>query len=76
MQKMTPSPQLAAVVGSEPINRVEVIKRVWQYIAKHKLQDAENRRMINVDATLKGVFGDKAQINMFEMTKLIIRHLS
>lgn len=76
MKAMTPSPQLAAVVGSEPITRVEVIKRVWEYIKKNGLQDSKNRRMIKVDATLKGVFGDTNEVNMFEMTQLIMRHLT
>jgi chromatin remodeling complex protein RSC6 len=75
MKAMTPSPALAEVVGSKPIPRTEVTKRLWAYIKKHKLQDAKNRRMINSDATLKPVFGGKASVNMFEMTKLVNKHL-
>ncbi len=75
MRPMTPSPELGAIVGSRPLPRTEVTKKVWVYIKKHGLQDATNRRMINADANLKKVFGGKNQVNMFEMTKLVNKHL-
>jgi chromatin remodeling complex protein RSC6 len=75
MKEMTPSAQLAAVVGANPLPRTEVTKKVWDYIKKQNLQDAANRRMINADDKLKVVFGGKAQVSMFEMTKLISDHL-
>src|ERR1700752_99985 len=75
MKAMTPSAVLAAVVGASPLPRTEVTKKVWDYIKKHNLQDAANRRMINADDKLKAVFGGKAQVSMFEMTKLISDHL-
>jgi upstream activation factor subunit UAF30 len=76
MKPMTPSDTLAAVVGSKPLPRTEVTKKLWAYIKKNKLQDANNKRMIKADATLKAVFGGKATVNMFEMTKLVGKHLS
>ena len=76
MAPVTPDDSLAAVVGAKPIPRTEVTKRLWAYIKKNKLQDAKNRRMINADATLKTVFGGKASVNMFEMTKLVNKHVS
>jgi upstream activation factor subunit UAF30 len=75
MKPVQPSPALAVVVGSKPIPRTEVTKQLWAYIKKHKLQDAKNRRNINADANLKAVFGGKATVNMFEMTKLVGKHL-
>ncbi|MFM2065276.1 MAG: hypothetical protein RLZZ584_185 [Pseudomonadota bacterium] len=75
MKALTPSAALAAVIGSQPAPRTEVTKKVWEYIKKHKLQDAANKRVINADAKLKVVFG-KDQVDMFEMTKLISAHLS
>jgi chromatin remodeling complex protein RSC6 len=75
MRPVAPSATLAPVVGSKPIPRTEVTKRLWAYIKKNKLQDAKNRRMIKADATLKPVFGGKASVNMFEMTKLVNKHL-
>jgi chromatin remodeling complex protein RSC6 len=75
MKAMTPSPALAEVVGSKPIPRTEVTKRLWAYIKKHKLQDAKNKRMIKSDEALKPVFGGKSSVNMFEMTKLVNKHL-
>jgi chromatin remodeling complex protein RSC6 len=76
MKPVQPSETLAEVVGSKPIPRTEVTKRLWAYIKRNKLQDARNKRMIKADATLKAVFGGKASVNMFEMTKLVGRHLS
>ena len=75
MKAMTPSKELAAVVGAAPLPRTEVTKKVWDYIKKLDLQDPANRRMINADDKLKAVFGVKAQVSMFEMTKLISDHL-
>jgi chromatin remodeling complex protein RSC6 len=75
MKAMTPSAQLAEVVGAKPIPRTEVTKKLWAYIKKNKLQDAKNKRMIKADETLKPVFGGKATVNMFEMTKLVNKHL-
>ena len=74
LKAMTPSASLAAIVGGNPLPRTEVTKKVWEYIKKNKLQDAVNRRMINADAKLKEIF-KKAQVSMFEMTKLISNHL-
>lgn len=75
MKAMTPSATLAAIVGSSPLPRTEVTKKVWEYIKKNQLQDAANKRMINADAKLTGIF-QKPQVSMFEMTKLINQHLS
>jgi chromatin remodeling complex protein RSC6 len=75
MKPVTPSPTLAEIVGSKPIPRTEVTKKLWAYIKKNKLQDAKNKRMIKADAALKAVFGGKATVNMFEMTKLVSKHL-
>ena len=75
MKAMMPSPALSAVVGTTPLPRTEVTKKLWGYIKKKGLQDAKNRRMINADDALKPVFGGKAQVSMFEMTKLVNKHL-
>ena len=75
MAPVTPSPALSEVVGSKPIPRTEVTKKLWAYIKKNGLQDKVNKRMIKADDTLKPVFGGKAQVNMFEMTKLVNKHL-
>ena len=75
MKAMTPSAELAAVIGAKPVPRTEVTKKVWEYIKANKLQDSVNKRNINADAKLKPIFG-KAQVTMFEMTKLINNHLS
>jgi upstream activation factor subunit UAF30 len=75
MKALTPSPQLAAVVGDKPLARTEVVKKLWQYIKKNNLQDAKNRRAINADDKLKLVFGGKSQVSMFDMTKLVSAHL-
>ena len=76
MKAMQPSAALALVVGEKAIPRTEVVKRLWQYIKKHNLQDAKERRMINADDALKTVFSGKKQVSMFEMTKLVNKHLS
>jgi upstream activation factor subunit UAF30 len=75
MKPVTPDAALSEVVGSKPIPRTEITKRLWAYIKKNKLQDAKNRRMIKADAALKPVFGGKASVNMFEMTKLVGKHV-
>ena len=75
MKPVTPSAALAEVVGSKPIPRTEVTKKLWAYIKKNGLQDPKNRRKIKADAALKPVFGGKATVNMFEMTKLVSKHL-
>ena len=75
MKPLTPSAELAAVVGSKGLPRTEVVKKIWVYIKANKLQDAKNRRMINADAKLKPIFGGKAQVSMFDMAKLISKHL-
>ena len=75
MRPVTPSATLAEIVGSTPIPRTEVTKRLWAYIKKNGLQDQKNKRMIKADDKLKAVFGGKTQANMFEMTKLVGKHL-
>lgn len=75
MKAMTPSASLAAVVGSSALPRTEVTKKIWAYIKKNKLQDSVNRRNINADDKLKEIFGGKKQVSMFEMTKLVSKHL-
>lgn len=74
MKALTPSAELAAVVGANPLPRTEVVSKMWVYIKKHNLQDSVNRRAINADDKLKAVFG-KAQVTMFEMAGLIGKHL-
>ena len=76
MQPMKPSKDLAAVVGEGPMPRTEVTKKLWAYIKKNNLQDAKNRRNINSDDKLQKIFGGKKSVNMFEMTKLVNKHLS
>jgi chromatin remodeling complex protein RSC6 len=76
MKAMQPSETLAAVVGSSAMPRTEVVKKLWAYIKKHGLQDAKERRNINADEALKKVFGGKGTVSMFEMTKLVNKHLS
>jgi chromatin remodeling complex protein RSC6 len=72
---MNPSASLAAVIGSSAQPRTEVTKKIWGYIKRNSLQDKKNRRMINADDKLKVVFGGKSQVSMFEMTKLVNKHL-
>jgi upstream activation factor subunit UAF30 len=76
MKALTPSSELAAIVGAKALPRTEVTKKVWAYIKKNNLQDKVQRRNINGDDALKAVFGGKKTVNMFEMTKLINKHLS
>ena|SRR5437899_7259384 len=75
MAALTPSASLAEVIGSKPIPRTEIIKKIWDYIKKNKLQDSKNRRMINADAKLKVVFNGKNQISMFELAKVVSSHV-
>ena len=76
MKPLTVSADLQAVVGKGPMPRSEVVKKIWAYIRANGLQDKVNRRNINADANLKKVFGGKGQVSMFEMTKLVSKHLS
>jgi len=76
MKPLEVSSDLAAVVGPGPMPRSEVVKKLWVYIKKHDLQDPANKRNINADAALEKVFGGKKTVNMFEMTKLVSKHLS
>jgi|SRR5688572_26100902 chromatin remodeling complex protein RSC6 len=75
MAPLNASPALADVVGSKPLPRTEIIKKIWDYIKKNKLQDNKNRRMINADAKLKPLFGNKSQISMFELAKVVSKHV-
>jgi chromatin remodeling complex protein RSC6 len=75
MRPMTPSAALGAVIGTNAMPRTEVTKKIWQYIKRNSLQDKKNKRMINADDKLKPVFSGKAQVSMFEMTKLVNKHL-
>ena len=75
MKAMTPSAELAAVVGDKAVPRTEITKKIWDYIKKNKLQDSVNKRMINADDKLKAVFGGKKQVSMFEMTALVAKQL-
>lgn len=75
MKPMQPSSDLANVVGSSPMPRTEVTKKLWQYIKRKNLQDQKNRRMINADENLRPIFGGSRQVSMFEMTRLVNKHL-
>jgi chromatin remodeling complex protein RSC6 len=75
MKPMQPDAALSAVVGGNPMPRTEITKRIWVYIKKNNLQDAKERRMINADDKLKPVFGGKGKVSMFEMTKLVNKHI-
>jgi chromatin remodeling complex protein RSC6 len=75
MAPVTPDATLAEVVGSKPLPRTELTKKLWAYIKKNGLQDAKNRRMINADDNLRPVFGGKSQVSMFDMTKLVNKHV-
>ncbi|MDE1976707.1 MAG: SWIB/MDM2 domain-containing protein [Elusimicrobia bacterium] len=76
MKELTISPALAKIVGTKPLPRTQVVKKLWDYIKKNKLQDTKNKRNINADENLKAVFGGKSTVSMFEMTKLVSKHLS
>ena len=75
MKPMMPSDTLSAVIGSKPMPRTEVTKKLWAYIKKNGLQDAKKRTMINADSALRAIFGGRTQVSMFEMTKLVSKHL-
>ena len=75
MRPVTPDAALSEVAGAKPLPRTELTKKLWAYIKKNKLQDQKNKRMIKSDDSLKAVFGGKAQVNMFEMTKLVNKHV-
>jgi chromatin remodeling complex protein RSC6 len=75
LKPMTPSPTLAEVIGPKPEPRGQIVKKLWAYIKKHGLQDKTNKRNINADDKLKKVFGGKSVVNMFEMTKLVSKHI-
>ena len=75
MRPVTPDDKLAAVVGSKPLPRSELTKKLWDYIKKHGLQDKKKRTQINADDTLRPVFNGKSQVSMFEMTKLVSGHI-
>lgn len=75
MAALTPSAPLAEVIGNKPLPRTQMIKKIWDYIKKNGLQDKKNRRMINADAKLKVVFGGKTQISMFELAKVLSKHV-
>ncbi len=75
MKPMQPSSDLSNIVGSSPIPRTEVTKKLWQYIKRKGLQDSKNRRMINADENLRPIFGSSRQVSMFEMTRLVNKHL-
>ena len=75
MKPVTPSGNLAAVVGSKAMPRTEIVKKMWDYIKKNKLQDKKNRRMINADAKLKVIFAGKGQISMFDLAKVISKNV-
>ena len=75
MAPVTPSAELSEVVGSKPLPRTELTKKLWAYIKKNGLQDQKNKRMIKADAALRPVFGGKGQVSMFEMTKLVNKHV-
>jgi upstream activation factor subunit UAF30 len=75
MKPMNPDATLSAVIGGSAMPRTEVTKKIWAYIKRNGLQDKKNRRMINADDKLKPVFGGKSQVSMFEMTKLVNKHL-
>ena len=76
MKALTPSADLAAVIGNKAVPRTEAVKKIWAYIKANKLQDTKNKRMINADAKLKSVFGGKGQVSMFDMAKFLSKHLS
>ncbi len=75
MKALTPSADLAAVVGSKPLPRTEAVKKIWAYIKANKLQDSKNKRNVNADAKLKPIFGGKSQVSMFDMAKHMSKHL-
>ena len=75
MAPLTPGDKLAAVIGDKPAPRTEIVKKIWDYIKAHGLQDQQNKRMINADDKLKGIFEGKTQISMFELAKVVSKHV-
>ena len=75
MKPLNPDAALGAVVGDKPLPRTEVVKKLWAYIKRRNLQDSQDKRMINADDKLRQIFGGKKQVSMFEMTKLVSKHL-
>jgi upstream activation factor subunit UAF30 len=75
MAALNPSASLAEVIGSKPLPRTQIIKKIWDYIKKNGLQDKKNRRMINADAKLKVLFGGKGQVSMFDLAKIVSKHV-
>ena len=75
MRPLQPDTALGVVVGGKPLPRTQVVKKLWAYIKKNNLQDTQNRRMINADEKLRNIFGGKKQVSMFEMTKLVSKHM-
>ena len=75
MTPLTPSASLQEVIGSKPLPRTEIVKKIWDYIKKNNLQDKKNRRMINADAKLKVVFGGKEQVSMFDLAKIVSKNV-
>lgn len=75
LKPLQPSQELAAIVGSSPLPRPEVVRRVWEYVKKHRLQNPQNKRKIAADEKLHAVFGGKNKVSMFEMNKLLAQHL-
>ncbi len=75
MRPLQPNAMLGAVVGNKPLPRTQVTKKIWAYIKKNNLQDTQNKRMINADDKLKAIFDGKKQVSMFEMTKLVNKHM-
>jgi upstream activation factor subunit UAF30 len=76
MKPVQPSEELAQIVGNKPLPRTELTKKLWAYIKENGLQDENNKQMINADPPLKAIFGGRTQVNMFEMTKLVNKHVS
>ena len=75
MAPLNPSPVLAEVIGSKPLPRTEIVKKIWDYIKMNNLQDKKNKRMINSDAKLKAVFGGKDQVSMFDLAKIVSKNV-
>jgi chromatin remodeling complex protein RSC6 len=75
MKPLNPSAALAEVIGNKAMPRTEIVSKIWAYIKKNGLQDKKNRRMINADGKLKGIFGSKSQISMFELAKVVSKHV-
>ena len=75
MTPLTPSATLAEVIGNKPLPRTEIVRKIWDYIKKNNLQDKKNKRMINADSKLKAVFAGKDQVSMFDLAKIVSKHV-